>query len=157
MGAVDMSLGYLHPINQFCDYFKDRAVTVVNQVIGSVSILNSSDTTILHCIASASDFKDEDLLSILPLCIAYMLSHPEDDCEAPYAFLTYCQEFDRLSSRMDLTDENLSETCGEQTAQLLHMVNAILQMRLIQDDDGTISIAVGVMKRALSGIRYRRR
>jgi len=149
-----MILGFLHPVRQFCEYFSERTVNVTDIQNGDVKAVSWKDESIVFYMQMSADHSDADLLETLPLCIAHMLANPEDDTDAPYAFSGYCSGFARTRHELNITQADIERVCREQTPQLPHMLNAILQMRLIGDDDGTIAIAVGTLKGALSGIRY---
>jgi len=135
-----------NPVYQFCEHVREVTIIATNNVDGDSLTIRLSDDSILTFMQMSTDFSDTDLLSALPLCIAYMLTEPFDDSAAPYAFHTYSGEFWR---RLQLTTEDIFRVCGNQAVHLPYMLNAILQMRLIQDDDGTMSLAVGDLKMAL--------
>ena len=149
-----MNLGYLHPVQQFCNAFTELTVNVTDTINGDVDLISLNDYSTNFFMKMSTDYSDVDLLETLPLCIAYMLAHPEDETDVPFAFQTYTYEFSTRSVRANFTQMDIERVCGDQARQLPHMLNAILQMRMIGDDDGIIAIAVGTLKGALSDIRY---
>ena len=144
-------------VQQFCGYFQELTVSTYDKINGEQEVLSLQSDNVRSYMLLSCDYADQTLLEALPLCIAYMLDDDYDDAVGQYAFGTYCDTFSRNCGTLKISSEDLFRVCGEWAEQLPQVLNKLLQMRLDEDSDGTIAVAVGTLKGALAYIAWNSR